>query len=283
MTQMSIGQCATLACLLEVAAPKPGNVHRGADFDETTFNDFAASAVAVGPVLEQATARSLGDTIGAAVDATRRVAGTNTNLGIILLLAPLASVPREEPLAHGVRRVLDALTPTDAQQVYDAIRRAQPGGLRPHDQPVSQHDVHGPAPHRLLDAMAAAADRDLIARQYSNGFHEVLDVVLPWLLEGDARLPDRIVLAHVRLMSQYPDSLIARKCGQSVAQEAAARAAMVLSIRGCGEESYGRALADLDFWLRSDEHRRNPGTTADLLAAALFAALRDDRLRPPFG
>ena len=89
--------------------------------------------------------------------------------------------------------------------------------------------------------MATAADRDLIAHQYSNGFHEVLDVVLPWLLEGDARLPDRIVLAHVRLMSQYPDSLIARKCGQSVAQEAAARAAMVLSIRGCGEESYRRA------------------------------------------
>jgi triphosphoribosyl-dephospho-CoA synthase len=220
-----------------------------------------------------------------AVEATRQLAGTNTNLGIILLLAPLTRVPRDEPLAGGVRRVLNEMTPADARDVYQAIRAANPGGLNPSGQTVGRDDVQGPAPTDLRQAMSAAADRDLIARQYDNGFCQVLDVVLPWLLDsasGD-RLTDRIILAHVRLMSEYPDSLIARKCGQIVANESAARAAAVLQLRSGGPEAYHRALADLDFWLRSDGNRRNPGTSADLLAGGLFAALRDGHLRPPWG
>ena len=91
--RMTIGQCGTLACLLEVSAPKPGNVHRGADFDDTTFLDFAASAIAIGPVLDRAVTQPVGQTIREAVSATREVSGTNTNLGIILLLVPLAMSP----------------------------------------------------------------------------------------------------------------------------------------------------------------------------------------------
>jgi triphosphoribosyl-dephospho-CoA synthase len=83
-------------------------------------------------------------------------------------------------------------------------------------------------------------------------------------------------------MSEYPDSLIQRKCGRPIAQEAAARAAMVLQLRAVGQQAYWSALSDLDFWLRSDGHRRNPGTSADLVAAGLFAALRDGSLSPPF-
>lgn len=282
--QLTTGQCATLACLLELSAPKPGNVHRGADFEDTTFQDFVASAVAVGPIFDRAAELPVGRTIRDAVAATRRMAGNNTNLGMILLLAPLACVPRQQPLGDGLRDVLQNLTSGDAADVYAAIRDAQPGGLMPVDQTIDRLDVRDDAPACLLEAMSAAADRDLIARQYTNNFREVLEFVLPSLLDPNSgtRLSDRIVLTHVRLMSEYPDSLIQRKCGRSIAQEAAARAAMVLQLRAVGQQAYWSALSDLDFWLRSDGHRRNPGTSADLVAAGLFAALRDGLLSPPY-
>ena len=90
---LSVGQCATLACLLEVTAPKPGNVHRGADFEDISFDDFVASAVAIGPVIEKATSHNVGQTVLLAVTATRSFVATNTNLGTVLLIAPLATVP----------------------------------------------------------------------------------------------------------------------------------------------------------------------------------------------
>jgi len=278
---LSVGQCATLACLLEVSAAKPGNVHRGADFTDVTYLDFVASAVAIGPVVDAAEATPLGRTVLSAVLATRRVVTTNTNLGTLLLLAPLCKVPRHAALAAGVVKVLDGLNRDDATQVYEAIRAANPGGLGR----VDEADVADQAPSDLVAAMALAADRDLVARQYADGFHHVLRLVVPWLEEGLRRgwtLDDSIIHTHVRLMSQVPDSLIARKCGNAVARESADRAAAVLEAGEPGDESYGHRLAALDGWLREDGHRRNPGTTSDLIAAGLFAALRDGIINPPF-
>jgi len=280
--RFSIGQCATLACLLEVAAPKPGNVHRGADFEDLTLEDYLTSAVAIAPAMEEAVDRPLGATILAAVEATRRAVGRNTNLGTVLLLAPLAKAPRSVSLERGVAAVLASCGPEDARDVYAAIRLAAPGGLGK----VDQYDVAGPPPDDLLIAMRAAAGRDMVARQYVEDFRQVLGVAAPWLRDAMAQtrtLAEAIVHAFVRLLAEYPDSLIARKCGLATAEEAAARAARVLAAGSPGEEAYGRALADLDFWLRGDGHRRNPGTTADLIAAALFVGLRDgwiDTRRP---
>lgn len=273
--ELSIGQCATLACLLEASIPKPGNVHRGADFDDLTLYDFAAAAVAVGPVMEQArTASGVGRTVLDAVTATHRIAASNVNLGIVLLLAPLARVDRRTPLRPGVAAVLRSLTPDDSRGVYEAIRLARPGGLGT----AAEADVAGPAPDDLRQAMQQAADRDLVARQYVDDFAEVFDLAVPeivaWLDRG-VRLGDAVIRAHVRLMHERPDSLIARKCGVAAAAEAAAYAGRVLAAGAPGDENYAEALADLDFWLRSDGNRRNPGTTADLVAAALFVVLRD--------
>ena len=281
---IAIGQCATLACLLEVAAPKPGNVHRAADFEDSTLSDYMASGVAIGPAMDDAPDSQLGRTILDAVRATQQFVTSNTNLGMILLLAPLASVPRSMPLAQGVSDRLRELDASDAALVYEAIRLAKPGGIQPHDDEVSEHDVAESAPSDLLIAMRGAAERDLVAKQYTNGFHEVLNVVAPWLRESlnEMRLSDGIVHTHLRLMSAYPDSLIARKCGHQVAEESSARAAQVLQAGSPGSESYLRAASDLDFWLRSDGTRRNPGTSADLIAAGLFTLLRDDELQPPF-
>jgi triphosphoribosyl-dephospho-CoA synthase len=280
-----LGQCATLACLLEATAAKPGNVHRGSDFDDLTYLDFAVSAAAIGPVIEAAmhspSSRRLGALVLSAVEATRQTVATNTNLGTVLLIAPLALVPRDQPLTSGIQQVLHGLNADDTRDVYAAIRLAQPGGLGK----VPEADIHARPPDDLLAAMRLAADRDLVARQYTNNFAEVLGCVVPWLEEGLSRgwpLGEAIIHVHLRMLSEFPDSLIARKCGPGVALEAAANAASVLSAGVPGDENYHAALADLDFWLRSDHHRRNPGTTADLIAAGLFAALREGVIRPPF-
>src|SRR5207248_1102145 len=108
----------------------------------------------------------VGDTILDCIRATRRVTNVNTNLGIVLLLAPLASVQPGLDLRGGVMRVLMRLDVADARAAYEAIRRAQPGGLGT----VPEQDVIGDPTVTLREAMALAADRDLVARQYVNDF-----------------------------------------------------------------------------------------------------------------
>jgi triphosphoribosyl-dephospho-CoA synthase len=278
---LSLAQAATMACILEATAPKPGNVHRSADFEDVTFVDFLTSAVAIGPAISRATEKGVGATVLAAIQATRGVTATNTNLGTVLLLAPLAAVAESVSLRDGVVGVLDRLTADDTRLVYEAIRLAQPGGLGR----VANMDVTDQPPSDLREAMAAAADRDLVARQYVNGFQTVLDEVVPWLLEGvraEWSLTDAILHTQLRILSQYPDSLIQRKCGLPVAQQASERAQWALDCGQPGEPGFEQALSDLDFWLRSDHHRRNPGTTADLIAAGLFVGLREQFFEPGY-
>lgn len=284
-SSVEVGQCATLACLLEVTVPKPGNVHRGADFEDLTFADFAAAAVAIGPAMVAAAdGRSLGDCVLEAVQATRRWCATNVNLGIVLLLTPIAasasSATSIESVHAGVRDALKRLTPDDAAQVYEAIRLANPGSLGK----VDEADVSTAAPVDLLHAMRLAANRDLVARQYADGFAELFDVITPELRRNVtvcSGLADAVIRTQLAVMRQFPDSLIARKCGLTAAKEVAVAAGQVLEAATAGEEAFQETLADFDFWLRSDGHRRNPGTTADLLAAALFVLLLTDEIPQP--
>lgn len=278
--RLTLGQCASLACLLEVSIPKPGNVHRGADFEDVTFYHFAAAAVAIAPAFDAAPQRGVGETVLAAMTATRRAVATNTNLGTLLLIAPLAKVPRDQSLETGIARVLAELNATDARAVYEAIRHAQAGGLGR----VAEADIADPAPTDLLAAMRLAADRDLVARQYSDNFADVLGLVVPWLTEGvraGVGLVQTVRTTQLRLLAQFPDSLIARKCGLASAEQASALARAALAAGSPGDDVHEEFVAELDFWLRSDGHRRNPGTTADLLAAGLFAALRDGIIEEP--
>jgi triphosphoribosyl-dephospho-CoA synthase len=278
---LAVGQCAALATIMEATAPKPGNVYRGADFEDLSYPDFVVSGTLLAPIFEQAADVRLGQTILAAVKTTRRAVATNANLGTILLIAPLAKVPRSTPLSTGVSAVLAQLDADDARDVYEAIRHAKPGGLGR----VEEADVVAEPPASLLDAMRLAADRDMVARQYAENFATVFDVVVPGLareLDAGTWLLDAIVRVHVELMSQFPDSLIARRCGLDVARQSSARAGKVLEAGRPGSEDYEQGLADLDFWLRARGHERNPGTTADLVAAGLFVALRDGIIKPPF-
>jgi triphosphoribosyl-dephospho-CoA synthase len=271
---LSIGLCAQLACIWEATARKPGNVHRYCDFDDLSYLDFLLSAAAVAPVLENAERQRVGQTVLQAIQATRQVVATNTNLGIVLLLAPLAAVARPQRLAAGLPHVLSGLTVADARDVYEAIRLAVPGGLGE----VPEQDVRGDPTQTLREVMVLAADRDLIARQYVNGFREVLDDGVPVLsraLEQGSFLEPALITCHLHLMAAYPDSLIARKRGQAEASEAAHRAARVLAAGWPHTASSQATLAELDAWLRAEDHSRNPGTTADLVTACLFVLLRD--------
>ena len=278
---LSVGQCFALATIMEATVPKPGNIHRGADFEDASYPDFIVAATVVSPIIDLAAERPLGKTVLDSVAATRAAVATNTNLGTLLLVAPLAKVPAGVPLATGVADVLKSLTSQDTRDVYEAIRMAHPGGLGK----VESADVAEAPPEDLIAAMRLAADRDLVARQYANEYQDVFETVVPWIRAAVAAGPDlpaAIVHVHVQLMARFPDSLIARRCGTDIALQSAARAQRVLDSGVPGDDAYDFGLSDLDFWLRADRHRRNPGTTADLIAAGLFVAIRDAIINPPY-
>ncbi|MEM7232643.1 MAG: triphosphoribosyl-dephospho-CoA synthase [Planctomycetota bacterium] len=269
----SPGTLAHAACVLEVCAPKPGNVYPGRDFAHLSYLDFLLAAGAVARELDRARERSLGETVLAAVTASRSVTRDNANLGIVLLLSPLSSLhPNEEP-SDGVARVLGALTERDTELVYEAIRVATPKGLGEAD----ESDVRGDAPPRLLDAMKLAEDRDFIARQYVHGFDDIIQSGVPMLresLDTTSSIEEAVVGLQLRLMAQFPDSHIARRCGREIAVRSSELANDVLEA-DWPETPESRTLeADLDVWLRDGGNVRNPGTTADCVAAVLFLGLR---------
>jgi triphosphoribosyl-dephospho-CoA synthase len=272
---------AYLACALEATAPKPGNVHPGQAFEGLSYARMLQSGGAIASVLDDAQSVGVGRTVLRAVEAMRAAADTNAHLGTILLLAPLACVRDGQSHRGQIREILAQLDAEDTRYVYEAIRLANPGGLGD----AAEADVRVEPPRLpLVEVMKLAADRDLVARQFVSGFETVFNDVateLMLLVDRGWDLLDAIVYAHVNLIARYGDSLIARKCGAAVADEARARAARVLASLDAG--SLGSAkkqagLAELDAWLRGDGNRRNPGTTADLIAAGLFVLLREGRL-----
>ena len=271
---ISIVECIRLACLLEVTARKPGNISPVASWPGLTITDFAISANAVARPLSSSAEIGVGHAILESVRATQAAVGRNTNLGIILLLAPLAAVPRHRPLANGIEDILSELTVEDAALTYEAIRLAKPGGMGR----VREDDLSLAPTRTLRQAMALAADRDSVASEYVSGFAITFGFCVPLLRETQnfARCwEETIIRLHLSLMADYPDTLIARKCGRNIALKSAELAQQVLDA-GWPDTSTGQnQMMRLDAWLRADGNRRNPGTTADLIAACLFAVFRD--------
>jgi triphosphoribosyl-dephospho-CoA synthase len=265
---------AQLACVLEVSAEKPGNITPRHDYVDTSFEDMLRSAVALGPEIGRAGERGVGETVLAAVRATRRVAGANTNLGIALLLAPLA---RAALTGREVGKVLRALTVADAEAAYAAIRLAGAGGL---DAPV-EHDVRDVPRVTLRTAMAAAAERDSIAYEYVTDYALTYELGLPALQRALDEGPSpraAVVELFLEVLAVLPDTLIARKRGREAAARVSAGAARVLAAGGVCTAGGRAALEEVDAYLRSDGNALNPGTTADLVTAVLFTALLEGRL-----
>ncbi|HEV3377863.1 MAG TPA: triphosphoribosyl-dephospho-CoA synthase [Thermoleophilaceae bacterium] len=262
-----------LACVLEASAEKPGNITPSHDFDDTSYEDMLRSGIALGPELGRAGERGVGETVLAAVRASRGVAGANTNLGIALLLTPLARAALSGgPLRERLGDVLDALTVDDARDAYRAIRLAEAGGL---EEPV-EHDVREEPRVTLREAMASAAHRDTIAAEYVNDYAVTFELGVPALADAlrvGVRPRDAIVELALRLLATIPDTLIARKRGAEAAGRVAAGAREVLTAGGVRSARGRTALDGFDASLRQDGNALNPGTTADLVTAVLFVAL----------
>lgn len=264
------------ACLAELEALKPGNVHRFSDGHRMTVADFVASAEAAAPFIARKNL-GIGERIRLAAEATRLAAGQNTNLGIILLAAPLAAAALDRgqgSLAERLTRLLDALTIADAREAYRAIRETKPGGLGG----APEHDV-AEEPHvTLIEAMRAAEARDRIAWNYAHGFADIFALGRKWLIQGRERWGDgpwAVTRVYLGFLAHLPDTLIERKFGAAsaalVREEAAPIEAGFIACQA--PETMIAPLMAFDGALK--ERGFNPGTSADLTVATLFACRLD--------
>jgi triphosphoribosyl-dephospho-CoA synthase len=268
-----IAAAAQLACLLEAHAPKPGNVSPDRDFTDVGYGDFVASAAAIGAPFARVAGTPLGALVREGVEATARWAPSNTNLGILLLLAPLAKAALgPNDLRSNLTGVLDATTVDDAREVYAAIRLANPGGLGR----AANQDVARDPTLPLREVMRLAADRDGIAREYDTVFSATFDTGVPALRQARADglgWDDAIVETFLTLLAAAPDTHIARRAGLDRAASVSRLAVTVLADGGVRSDAGRLSVARFDRSLRDDRHSANPGTTADLTAAAILVLL----------
>lgn len=293
--------CLELAILLESNAEKPGNVNRKAHFDVTRYEHFLASAVAISLPLEQAAKNGirvskgeigisdvrLGSIVKDCIaSVTHWQHGGNTLLGTAILLSPIAvaagmtsidkTVFDVKTLRRNAEIIIEATTPEDAVQVYEAIRLAKPGGLGS----SSQLDVNDPnSTTRILkdrislyQAFKIASDYDSICSEWVNNYPITFDLAYPYLmkqLNGNADLNTAVVNTFLKVLAEHPDTLIARKTDAVTAQEISLMACNILNA-GCIETTLGKkGIEKFDARLRRDGNLLNPGTTADIISAAL--------------
>ena len=169
--------------------------------------------------------------------------------------------------------MLDATTIDDARDVYAAIRRAAPGGLGR----VEAQDVASEPTMTLLDVMRLAAGRDGIAREYATGFEITFETGAPALgrarrdgLSWDDAVVETFLAAARRGRRTRTSS---RRGGAALAAEVSRRARAALAAGGVRSAAGRRAIDEMDLALRDPRHTANPGTTADLTAAAIFVVL----------
>ena len=280
MNNMDLANTFKAACMAELEALKPGNVHIFADGHGMTVQDFIASADAVSEVIAQPNL-SLGERILHSVQATQHAVNMNTNLGMILLCAPIIHAAiQAKLLANGtglqanIHAVLGSVDLTveqalsDTEACFAAIRLANPAGLGSSD----AHDVHAPADCTLQVAMQQAAEKDSIARQYTNNFADVFDGVAYYkkMLHQWQRPAWAATALHLHFMSSFIDSHIVRKHNETIAKlvqnQAAEHAAEFGKV--FNPKNYQSELLNFDSALK--KQGLNPGTSADLTVASLF-------------
>jgi triphosphoribosyl-dephospho-CoA synthase len=270
------------ACLAELDALKPGNVHRHGDGHRMTIADFMASADAAAPAIGRA-GLSVGARIRLAVEATAAAVGQNTNLGIVLLAAPLANAALDQgkgDLRRRLTRVLSSLTVDDARETYQAIRAVKPGGLGE----APAHDVASEPTVTLLEAMRVAETRDRITWNYSHDFVDIFELGLSWLRQSEERWgngPWAVTSVYLGFLAHIPDTLIERKFGARAAANVAEEARPIESglIECDVPETMAAPLLAFDRSLK--ERGLNPGTSADLTVATLFAKALQDAEKAP--
>ena len=258
------------ACYQEIEALKPGNVHRFADGHRMNAEQFFESAQ-ISSYAVSDPPLTVGERILAAVTATQAKIETNTNLGILLLCVPLAKAAESGgDLQTNLVATLDLLDVDDARNVFAAIVLARPGGLGS----APKHDVSKEPEAPLLEAMRAAADRDMIARQYVTRFADIFAGGFGAhraAVDGDERGMWPTVFVYLFFLSSFPDSHIVRKHGAVIAEKTQEEARHILKRVEALNDGKEREKVLLAFDAKLKAAGINPGTSADLTVATLFA------------
>ncbi|MEM2103566.1 MAG: triphosphoribosyl-dephospho-CoA synthase [Candidatus Bathyarchaeia archaeon] len=300
-----ISQCLELAILLEVSAEKPGNVNLAAGFKGTNYMHFLASAVAAAPHFKIAAEKGIAVSNGelslekvgigrvireCAADVGAWQTGGNTLLGTIILFSPLAAAAGMTPteknifqissLRKNIKCVVEATTPEDAVALYEAVKFARPSGLGK----APDLDVNDPASiNRILEKRVTlyqvfqiASTYDMVCSEWVNDYSVTFDFAYPRLkqhIRQDGDLNKAVIHTFLEVLAAYPDTFIARKAGVGKAREVSVMAGEVLK-NGALKTTVGmEKLRQLDALLRQDDNDLNPGTTADIIAAALALAI----------
>jgi triphosphoribosyl-dephospho-CoA synthase len=294
-----VGNCASLAALLEVSAyPKPGNIHRLSDFPETSYEHFLAGGVALGSVMGKLAERSsktrdrgevrLGEGIREGIDEMFRwQSGGNTHLGIILLCAPLSAgagaalasgVLEVEKLREYTTQIISEATPHDSVNIYAAIDRAMSNeNLGSADElDVKDNDSSERIIRENITPMKVfelCKDRDMICREWVTGFSTVFETgysTLKKRITEGASINNATIDTFLKILSENPDSLIMRKMGEKAAKHVSEAARRIIEAGGSESKEGNKMLWSLDEELKKENGKLNPGTTADLTAASLF-------------
>ena len=297
-----ISKCLELAILFEVSADKPGNVNLAVGFEGTRYEHFLASAVAAAPFFELAAERGIAIAGGktsvrnaglgriikdcvASINAWQH--GGNTLLGTVILLSPIAVAagvtPADEEAAfdisklrNNLKHVVESTTSDDAVQLYEAISIANPSGLGE----APELDVNDPSSVgrivkeniSLFRVFEIASEYDGVCYEWVNSYPKTFDLAYPYLLKQmseTGKLNVAIVHTFLKVLAEHPDTFIIRKVGIEKAREVSAKAKRILELGGLQTPSGKESLRNFDYELRRSDSLLNPGTTADIIAAAL--------------
>jgi triphosphoribosyl-dephospho-CoA synthase len=296
-----ISKCLELAILLEVSAEKPGNINFTSGFEGTRREHFLASAVAAGPSFQEAAYRGisvaenklcisevgLGQLIKTcAIDVNAWQKGGNTILGTIMLFVPIAVAAGMTPtkknyqldfslLRKNIDLAVKSTTAMDSVHLYEAVDTASPSGLN--DAP--DLDVTDPRSKErlvkenvsLYEVFKIASGYDDICSEWVHNYPVTFDLAYPYLMEQLKSKPLNTTIIHtfLKILSERPDTFITRKVGKEKAQEVSLDAKAVLELGGIETAKGKKSLRQFDRKLRLSGNKCNPGTTADLTAAAL--------------
>lgn len=297
-----ISKCLELAILFEISADKPGNVNLIVGFEGTRYEHFLASAVVAEPYFEWAAERgvevSRGEILVSDVGLGRIIKdcvadingwqrGGNTLLGTVILLSPIAvaagmTPTREEhtfeipKLRENLKLVIESTTPEDAVNVYEAIKIANPSGLGK----APELDINNPNSINLIrkekislyDTFVIASEYDTVCSEWVKNYPITFDVAYPYLIEQIGKTVDlnmAIIHTFLKILAEHPDTFIARKTGIKKAREVSAMAKGVLKLGGLETSKGRKRLREFDHELRRSSNLLNPGTTADIIVAAL--------------
>jgi triphosphoribosyl-dephospho-CoA synthase len=294
-----ISKCLELAILLEASAHKPGNVSVVTNFENTRYEHFLASAVATRPSLEYAAERGIavherkipaadvgvGQIIKDCVaDIDLWQHGGNTLLGTVILLTPIAvaagMTPSQDDLETNLRKntktVIQSTTPEDAANVYEAMKIAKPSGLGK----APKLDINDPESTKriveekitLFQVFQIAEEYDTICSEWVNNYPITFDLAYPFLTELIEKRDDlnqAIIHTFLKVLAACPDTFIARKTSLETAKEVSSEAGEILSLGGLETNEGRQRLTEFDAKLRRSGNLLNPGTTADIVAAAL--------------